>query len=36
MNGRCRICGGASTCPAGLYKKVREVEEGALAGAIES
>jgi hypothetical protein len=26
MSGRCEICGGASTCPAGLYKRVREVE----------
>ena len=30
MSGRCEICGGASTCPAGLYKRVREVEEGEL------
>jgi len=30
MGGRCRICGGASTCPAGLYKRVREVGEGEI------
>ncbi len=30
MSERCKICGGASTCPAGLYKRVREVEEGEL------
>jgi hypothetical protein len=30
MSGRCQICGGASTCPAGLYKRVREVGEGEI------
>jgi hypothetical protein len=30
MSARCEICGGASTCPAGLYKRVREVEDEEL------